>query len=652
MALLSQLRARLSRISEKECFLFILLIGLLPAIHDFSLFALAGFSMTDLYNYQTENEALVKWLYFLPLILFPFGLFLVIRSKHYDRLLGLLPYLFSILLWWTIRTELLLENLRILTILHFVCYKVAFLFFVDEGRVRSWPFLLMLAILWFALDWQHLVLFTTYTLLVKFIYLAIKQNLAIFKETGVKRSLGLVLKSIFYWSPLLLFIIPSAIISNKVEKKSIDSIYAEGLVISTDSINRYKRVQFQRDMIRTVDFRMDTLRMKIDESTARIKAASKEKANDLPYLAGEVYYDVVPDSIKDVIPGLEAKECFPLNLFCHAKNAGKGEMQRGWRNQRRDGHEKLEDNVREMAGSANDSIQKLASNTEALVAAKTEDVKLLMRKTLMGIFDGVLFFNLLMDILFGFIIVKSFLYVFSRVAFSSRTKNYISLLAGEDDMPRGSLKKCKNQYTIAADCGTHFYVSRSFEPSGRAPKFVIPQFTKAALGRIFTNNYAMNKIVVGEGYEDVYFRAKGGQEFVEWELAEGEEVVFRFKDFVGMSEGIQLSAVISMRLTSLLLGKIIFTTAKGPGKLILLTTGKPILAGEEKANTSVASSRILAWQRNTRFQVESEVNLVDVFMSGIYFKKQEADLILIDADVKGRAKSGIVKFIKSFLLPV
>jgi len=61
---------------------------------------------------------------------------------------------------------------------------------------------------------------------------------------------------------------------------------------------------------------------------------------------------------------------------------------------------------------------------------------------------------------------------------------------------------------------------------------------------------------------------------------------------------------------------------------------------------------LMAWQKNTRFNVESELNLVDVFMSGIYLKKKENDLILIDADVKGPSKNGIVRFIKNFILPV
>lgn len=39
-------------------------------------------------------------------------------------------------------------------------------------------------------------------------------------------------------------------------------------------------------------------------------------------------------------------------------------------------------------------------------------------------------------------------------------------------------------------------------------------------------------------------------------------------------------------------------------------------------------------------------------MNGIYLKKKEKELILIDEDVKGRAKNGIIRFIKSFIVSI
>ncbi|MFP2994995.1 AIM24 family protein [Spongiivirga sp. MCCC 1A20706] len=644
---------RIKKFSHQDLFLVITIIGLLPAIYDFSLFALFGFSQSNFGDLDPEKVSFLQKLHFRSLWLFPLGLYLAVRYRRPDRFIGLLPYVFSFAVFIILQYDLLPENSGFLfTIFYFACYKLAFFYMVEEGNLRSLPMVVGLMVVWILLDVYHFFLFLTYTALVKLIYLAIVQNFAIFKNTRVKKNFSLFGKSVLYWSPLLLFIIPSAIFSNKIHKKAVDGIYANTFVETTDSINRFKRVQFEKDLKISVDKEVDSLKVSINAAMDSVKVESEEMSVALPNKAGKTFYKVVPDELGKVIPGLMKEECTFPNIFCYFENGVKGEMDKSYKKSRKRGHKNLVKEVRDLTQSKNDSIQALANNTKQLVETRLEDVKTGLRKTIQGVFDLNLFINLLLDILFGFVIVKSFMYVFSRVAFSQEASNYISLLENEEGMNSGTLKKFENQYTIPISSNQDFFVSRSYEPSGRAPKFSIPQWNKAFIGRIFTGNYAMNHIKMDQADTSVYFRAMGGKEFVEWELAEDEEVIFNFKNFVGMSANIKISAVISMRLTSLLLGRIIFTTAKGPGKLVLMTTGKPIISDERKAEASVAVSRILAWQRNTRFQVESEVNLVDVFMSGIYLKKQPSDLILIDADVKGKAKSGIVKFIKNFLMPI
>ncbi|NER16337.1 AIM24 family protein [Spongiivirga citrea] len=644
---------RIKTFSHQDLFLVITIVGLLPAIYDFSLFALFGFSQGNFGNLDPDKVSFLQKLHFRTLWLFPLGLYLAVRYRRPDRFIGLLPYIFSFVIFIVMQYDLLPENSSpLLNILYFASYKLAFFYLIEESRLRSLSMLIGAFIVWLLLDLQHVLLFITYTALIRLIYLAIVQNLAIFKNTRVTKNFSLFGKSLLYWSPLLLFIIPSAIFSNKMHKKTIDGIYANTFVQTTDSVNRFKRVQFEKDLKISVDKEVDSFKVSIDAAMDSVKVESKDMSVALPNKAGKTFYRVVPDELGKVIPGLMKDECTFPNIFCYFENGVKGEMDKSYKKSRRKGHRNLVKEVRGMTSSTNDSIQALAGNTKLLVETRLNDVKTGLRKTIQGVFDLNLFVSLLLDILFGFVIIKSFMYVFSRVAFSQEASNYISLLENEDGMEKGTLKKFENQYTIPASGNQGFYVSRSYEPSGRAPKFSIPQWNAAFIARLFSGNYAMNHIKMQEADSSVYFRAMGGQEFVEWDLADGEEVIFNFKNFVGMSDDIKISAVISMRLTSLLLGRIIFTTAKGPGKLVLMTTGKPIISDERKAEASVAVSRILAWQRNTKFQVESEVNVVDVFMSGIYLRKQPDDLILIDADVKGKAKSGIVKFIKNFLMPV
>ncbi len=139
--------------------------------------------------------------------------------------------------------------------------------------------------------------------------------------------------------------------------------------------------------------------------------------------------------------------------------------------------------------------------------------------------------------------------------------------------------------------------------------------------------------------------------FIEWELSEGEIVIFDYRNFVGMSASITLSVLISMRVSTLLFDKIIYPTAKGPGKLILLTDGVPRVGDNDFTQSSMPSNRIVAWQKDILFHTVSELNFIDVYMSSTYIKKDGAGILVMDADKRGIPKNGLTRFIKHFFLP-
>ncbi|SHI49098.1 AIM24 family protein [Aquimarina spongiae] len=649
----TRLKQRLYSDGPKGLFLFIVLLGILPAIEDFSLFAVFGFSIT---KFHVHEE--FRLLYSIPLYLIPIALLLVMHGKSYSRILGLLPAFFAgyVHLIGTSENVSLEQYEALIGILHFACYKIAFLYFIKEGKLRSLPFVLILIVIWILLDIQHLILFLTYTILVRFLYLALKQNISIFKETGMKRTLFLMAKSFLYWSPLLIFIIPGAIISSKANKAAIDQIYDHTFMESTDQSRKYKRDQFEKDLEYSLEAEMICMKEAVENGTGKMYTIVKNKTEKLDEEVGDVYKGVFKPKLTDIAPFFKDEDCGfwgKLNFPCQAKNSAKETVRDTYSEQRRLMLSGLTEMVRNSANSTEEEVKQSTEQINAAINQEIDGAIGYMKFTVQSSFDMIIFINLLLDIAFGFLILKSFMYVFSRVAFSSDDENYVTLLESNDIESKGKLIKHGNEFHLdPKTVNEDYYLSRSFEPSGRAPKFSIPQWKSAIIGRILTRNYAMNKVILKSRPEEVYFKAMGSHEFVEWDIREGEEVVFHFKNFVGMSEGITISALVSLRLTSLLFGRIIFTTAKGPGKLILLTKGEPITADHVTANASVATSRIMAWQKNTRFNVESELNLVDVFMSGIYLKKKENDLILIDADVKGPSKNGIVRFIKNFILPV
>ena len=162
----------------------------------------------------------------------------------------------------------------------------------------------------------------------------------------------------------------------------------------------------------------------------------------------------------------------------------------------------------------------------------------------------------------------------------------------------------------------------------------------------------MNAFTQSEGRTPVQITATRGAEFVEWQLAEGESVVFSYRNFVGMSESVRLSALISARVTSQIFGSFIFPVATGPGTLILMTEGVPYVGATEGEAFSMPPSRLAAWQQSARFHVDSELGMLDVYLSEGYVEPEPQSVLVMDVDRQDGFGTGLARFIRRFLLPI
>lgn len=250
-----------------------------------------------------------------------------------------------------------------------------------------------------------------------------------------------------------------------------------------------------------------------------------------------------------------------------------------------------------------------------------------------------------------YLVIQTYLYVFARVTISKKNNVFATLNTSNKRQAKGELKKCGDTYTILSSQKDIYYISRSFEPSGRPPSFCIPFKTTSIIPRLKSRTYSMNKVKLNRKGSSVHFRASGSAEFVEWTLKENEKVVFDYKNLVAISGSVQLKSVVNFRVTTLILGKLFHKVAFGPGKLILMTMGRPIISGERASNVSLAQNRIVAFNSGTRFDIDSELNIADVYLSGFYLQKMPTDLIIIDADAKGKANLGLIQHVKGLIWP-
>lgn len=411
---------------------------------------------------------------------------------------------------------------------------------------------------------------------------------------------------------------------------------------------------FERDLYISLCDTVEQMKLlallRIDTLETEVKNAQKE----VPPAAG--------DLIRNSMGAVQVKsdeidlECPWYRVDCHIGQGAARAAAQASETALRDAGDKMADDIQAqvqyLADSAGRDTRELLAEVDAKVDEQLEASKNLTYQGILNTYRLLQLILFVMDLIFFFIVVKSFAYVFARVVYSGKFGSPITLEDGDETMSKGVLRKTGNTYLIPENRPLGFYVSRKYEPAGRAPKISIPQMSKNFFARIANRAWTMNYVQMGVGRSDVTFTAPGGKEFVEWELAPGEVVIFRYRNFVAMSESISLSAIISLRITSLLFGKLIFSAAQGPGTLVLSTKGKPIVGEDSNANSSIPENRLLAWHKQTHFHIESELNVFDVFFSGVYLRKREGDLVVIDSDQIGKAKSGIFKFFRHFLLPV
>lgn len=181
----------LDSLSWNQLYLFIVLLGVLPSVADQSLFRFPweAFSQMDfLFSNHSLHE---KILYLLPAVFLPIGLFICFKKKNLWMIIGLLPAIFGLVVKGLFEYQPEIISREDLSIILFILYKIAFLYFVFKCRVRSISFagivILMIA-LWVSsptdqsvvLTFLQVISFVFLTILFRTIYLVITQNLYLF----------------------------------------------------------------------------------------------------------------------------------------------------------------------------------------------------------------------------------------------------------------------------------------------------------------------------------------------------------------------------------------------------------------------------------------------------------------------------------------
>lgn len=268
----------------------------------------------------------------------------------------------------------------------------------------------------------------------------------------------------------------------------------------------------------------------------------------------------------------------------------------------------------------------------------------------------------LLTLLYSLLILsKTALIVFSRVIFAPQNGAGLAAAFMPDQQPIRSqgLARHGQVLRISTEASEAHYVSRwGVTLEGPPPARRRPLGFRFPLIRVLTGTWAMNRIAgqrSGDKHEfDADLKVDEPAELVSWELQNNEQVAFRFQDFVGMSESLKVRRITSMSLSSLILGRMIYYVAEGPGTLILRTTASARISSDPEAHRPAPMGKLVAWSANTHFGVLAEQTTIDTFLSGYNLKTGNADTVIWDTSTRrgNGPGSGIMRFVKSFVLPI
>lgn len=211
------------------------------------------------------------------------------------------------------------------------------------------------------------------------------------------------------------------------------------------------------------------------------------------------------------------------------------------------------------------------------------------------------------------IVGKSLLYVLALELFHKDSKLAISFDA--DSQAEGSIEH--GPMLVIDKHFPHALITKKQLANANSALQWIAWPKVAPLHRLLRRRYAFfNRgtfLAAGNADSDEGARATGmvataesPLSVVQWKMAPGEEVVFSFRDFYGASENVELEKEVSLRLSTLLLGRWSFHYARcTEGEGILLLKAR-VQAVDQKYVTAIPRARLVAWNRHMRFKADSQ----------------------------------------------
>ncbi len=489
------------------------------------------------------------------------------------------------------------------------------------------------------------ILFILSFVLVRIFYKAWSDNKQFYKKLNTADKWSYFINTLKLWYPVFVFFITCTLffqyfMNPWIASYTLDKLNEHTILNTLNEKKRPDNLELAFLMINQI-----SIDKQIKDTKTYIKKLTKAVDQSPQGIHDKLDKDL-PNTI------FKKKECGWDPVLCPIINATKSLGNKIYRSSKRKKLRSIKYELEELADGSN----KLSKKMQDAIILKLNQLKNITTTAINSLFKLWGLFSFLMFLYGVIILIKTFLMVCSRICFSPETENTASFNTESYKNKTGKIIRLKDKFTLKPSDNNKFYFCRnSITVSGAPPARKTPQIFTAILQRLFHKRWGLNYVDPSLTSDGVTITVAKPSEFVRWNIAEGEKVFFHFADFVGMSSNAKIKRHVSLSVSTLLFGRIIYHYIEGPGILFLKTKAQPTVSPEKEALSGQNSALLVAWNNDVNFKINASRTVVDTLFSDYHIKpNKENELIVMDlSEERGTSTAaGVGRFLKSFAFPV
>lgn len=634
--------ARVNSIKIRRMHWLVSLVGTIPA-----LFADLFFRLDSLNSIQPNKLLFTPELGYIFIALLVFNVINARENAFIIRILTSTHLLFGAIISFG-STGL---HISIISCAYIISCFAALLAFIAYGRVGNLRFLIFATLLFFLGVFAPFISVSRVAIALALIGVGrlairvIQENTNFFTVLGRKKAAELALLSLAFWVPFGVLIALSSFATNQAQKLLEDYIYQENIIARCPgTATQNLRV----DIECTIDASSKLL---ADEILQKTKAA-------IASTTGEVA--TYPERLRVQLEGTIEREPAPLRparcsgflpVGCWIANSIKRGAMRSYQAARAAAIAKLHEEALQAARSVNSTAAQVGGSIDSKLPEVAATSAEMLKRSVRGAFNVLDILSIIFNVMLIFAAFKSYVYIFARLAHQNAAQIFIQTKRGPIGKQKASsIESNATIVSVAVNGRSRFYKARNVPSANFPPSISLPFPASAPLARFFSWRYALDLSgPTSLNARQIIFNSHQGRGFVKWQLHSGESIIINdFSRVLLFEDTCRIRTKVSLRLSTLLLGKMLFPAIEGPGIVVFYTTG-PAAVGQAGA---YEVGRFVAWREDVGFNVVASPGLLNTYLSGIQLAATNNQAAtVVDPTAKLTWFGGAGRFIRSFLLP-